>query len=202
MCTGLVWFGLVWFGLVCSLYLSHYILYSSCCILPLSIPKIILFFCQRWDYSEASNLDWVYQQSRLLPALEAVCSKRKDQLRIILQKGRYLRVFIRDGKSSELSVGEFYFTPQDTTVQFRLSSTASSSTSWIPSGGGGSLRNIDRAEEIRQQLGYTKIPVLRNRQRTLWFGESDWDTFGPSGSEAVLGGPIEEMSTSSLLDWN
>lgn len=34
-------------------------------------------------------------------------------------------------------------------------------------------------EEIRMQLCWEVVPVLRNRQRVLLFGESPWDSFGP-----------------------
>jgi hypothetical protein len=44
-------------------------------------------------------------------------------------------------------------------------------------------------------MGYLKLPVLRNRRRTLFFGESDLDTFGP-GSAAL--GPPAEMTTGEL----
>ena len=58
-----------------------------------------------------------------------------------------------------------------------------------------SMRNIDRSESIRQQLGYLKLPVLRNRRRTFVFGESNLDTFGP-GSAAL--GPPAEMTTGDI----
>ena len=56
--------------------------------------------------------------------------------------------------------------------------------------------NKERSERIRKTLGYTKIPVLRNRQRTFFFAESDeLDGFGP-GSAAL--GPPEEMSSGEI----
>ena len=55
-----------------------------------------------------------------------------------------MRVLFKDGKTSEKSIGEFYFTPDDTTVQFRLASSADSSLT--------SYRNMERAEMIRKQL--------------------------------------------------
>ena len=87
----------------------------------------------------------------------------------------------------ERSIGEFYFTPDDTTVQFRIAAERGSGVS--------SLRNVDRAEMIRKQLRYLKLPVLRNRKRTLFFVESDLDTFGPGS--AALGSPAE-MDTREL----
>lgn len=58
-----------------------------------------------------------------------------------------------------------------------------------------SVRNMDRSEVIRKQLGYLKLPVLRNRKQAFFFGESDLDTFGP-GSAAL--GPPAEMRTGEL----
>eukprot|EP00980_Cylindrotheca_fusiformis_P014526 scaffold3905_cov151-Cylindrotheca_fusiformis.AAC.1 len=52
-----------------------------------------------------------------------------------------------------------------------------------------SLRNIERAEMIRKELRFLKVPVLRNRKRSLVFVESDMDTFGPGS--AALGPPAE-----------
>ena len=67
-----------------------------------------------------------------------------------------------------IQVGEFYYTPNDTTVQFRLASINTNNTSTFGKGvGRRSLSNIERAEKIRKALRYTKVPVLRNRKRTV-----------------------------------
>mmetsp|Transcript_19470 Transcript_19470/g.31324 ORF Transcript_19470/g.31324 Transcript_19470/m.31324 type:complete len:97 (-) Transcript_19470:616-906(-) len=58
-----------------------------------------------------------------------------------------------------------------------------------------SLRNIDRSEMIRKELRYLKIPVLRNRKRSLFFFESDFDKFGP-GSASL--GPPEELQSGEI----
>jgi uncharacterized protein (DUF1499 family) len=147
-------------------------------------------FSEPWDYAEAPNnsLDWQVQMRLLVPAIQLVSARRGDQAQILSQVDRYLRVLFVDGKSGEKSVGEFYFTPNDTTVQFRVNSLSGA-------GGLGSLRNIERCEMIRKELRFLKIPVLRNRRRSLFFGESDLDTFGP-GSAAL--GPPAEMRTGEL----
>ena len=144
----------------------------------------------RWDYSETNNLDWEFQQKRLILAIETACAKRNEQVRIVFQQGRYTRVLFEDSRTLEQTIGEFYFTPADTTVQFRLASSSSPNYSSLMS-----MRNMDRSESIRQQLGYLKLPVLRNRRRTFVFGESELDTFGP-GSAAL--GPPAEMTTGDL----
>jgi hypothetical protein len=161
------------------------------------------FVHDRWDYSDSPNssLDYRDQMKLLIPAIQLVCNKRGDKVETILQQGRYLRVLFTDGKTGEQSNGEFYFTPNDTTVQFRVGTI-------YPANSGGSVgmaagtyffsastNNMDRCEMIRKELRYTKVPVLRNRKRALFFVESDFDTFGP-GSAAL--GPPAEMSTGEL----
>jgi hypothetical protein len=148
-------------------------------------------FAEPWDYSEAPNksLDWQDQMRLLVPAVQLVSARRGDQADTLLQKDRYLRVLFTDGKSGEKSIAEFYFTPNDVTVQFRVGSFGVASRSFS------SLKNIERCELIRKELRYLKLPVLRNRKRSLFFVESDLDTFGP-GSGA-LGSPAE-MRTGEL----
>lgn len=147
-------------------------------------------FSEPWDYSEAptNSLDWEVQMRLLVPTIQLVSTRRGDQAQILSQVERYLRVLFVDGKTGEKSVGEFYFTPNDTTVQFRVASLADK-------GGLTSLRNLERCEMIRKELRYLKVPVLRNRKRSLFFVESDLDTFGP-GSAAL--GPPAEMRTGEL----
>jgi hypothetical protein len=98
---------------------------------------------------------------------------------------------IVDGKSGEQSTAEFYFTPNDTTVQFRIGSVEASNNVLRAS----SLRNMERSEQIRKELRYEKIPVLRNRKRSLIFFESDMDTFGPGSSSL---GPPEDMKSGEI----
>lgn len=124
----------------------------------------------------------------LVPTIQLVSARRGDQAQVLSEIDRYLRVLFVDGKSSEKSIGEFYFTPDDTTVQFRVASLGRD-------GGFSSLRNIERCEMIRKELRYLKVPVMRNRKRSLFFVESDLDTFGP-GSASL--GPPAEMSTGEL----
>jgi hypothetical protein len=124
----------------------------------------------------------------LVPTIQFVSARRGDKVDIELREGRYLRVLFTDKASGEPSVGEFYFTPNDTTVQFRIGSMGDQSSL-------ASLRNMERSELIRKELRYLKIPVLRNRSRSLFFGESDLDTFGPGS--AMLGPPAE-MSSGEL----
>jgi hypothetical protein len=152
-------------------------------------------FSEPWDYSESeapnNSLDWEAQMAILVPAIQIVSSRRGDSVEIVSKIGRYLRVLFVDGKTGEQSIGEFYFTPNDTTVQFRVGTTASTKARVVSS----SLRNMERCELIRKELRYQKLPVLRNRKRTLFFGESEFDSFGP-GSASL--GPPAEMKTGEL----
>jgi len=150
-------------------------------------------FSEPWDYSESSSMDWNDQMKVLLPTIQLVASRRGDSVRVLLQNGRYLRVLFIDGKSGQESVGEFYFTPNDSTVQFRVGSIVGRAGS--PGLLSSSQKNIERCEEIRKQMRYLKLPVLRNRRRSMFFGESDLDTFGP-GSAAL--GPPAEMTSGEL----
>jgi uncharacterized protein (DUF1499 family) len=86
-----------------------------------------------------------------------------------MNSDRYISVEFQTN-GDEIDDAEFYFTPNDNTVQFR------------------SLRrgnrldfgaNRNRIEALRQSLGFESVPVLRNRRRVLVFLESPFDTFGP-----------------------
>lgn len=147
-------------------------------------------FAEPWDYSESNSLDWEDQARVLVPAIQLVSSRRGDKADVLFQKDRYLRVLFTDGKTGAKSIGEFYFTPNDSTVQFRVGALDSDSNILSKS-----LSNQERCELIRKELRYLKLPVLRNRKRTLLFVESDLDTFGP-GSAAL--GPPAEMTTGEL----
>lgn len=150
-------------------------------------------FAEPWDYSEAPNnsLDYQDQMRLLIPAIQLVSSRRGDKVIIEKQIDRYLQVVFIDRKTAEESIGEFYFTPNDTTVQFRVATRSQNSAELITK----STKNLERCESIRKELRYLKLPVLRNRKRALFFAESDFDTFGP-GSASL--GPPAEMSTGEL----
>mmetsp|Transcript_12393 Transcript_12393/g.34365 ORF Transcript_12393/g.34365 Transcript_12393/m.34365 type:complete len:324 (+) Transcript_12393:107-1078(+) len=147
-------------------------------------------FAEPWDYSESTyNVDdWQTQMRALKTAIELVSAGRGDSVATLAEQGRYLRVRFVDGKTAAPSVGEFYFTPNDTTVQFRVAAIEDAP-------GALAFSNRERCEMIRKKLKYQKLPVLRNRQRSLFFIESELDTFGP-GSAAL--GPPAEMRTGEL----
>jgi len=74
---------------------------------------------------------------------------------------------------------EWYFTRQDLTVQFRAERRT---------GRGDFGENRRRLDGIRQKLGWDVLPVLRNRQRALFFAESPFDNFGPALYDALRPG--------------
>ena len=163
-------------------------------------------FAEPWDYSDnislvsssSSVVDEIYkdEMDKLILALQST----GDDVDILYQEGRYLRVLFKD-VNGEKSIGEFYFTPNDTTVQFRIESIVSSTpaaTKTLNLLGSKSLSNMERSERIRKALGYTKVVVLRNRKRAFIFGESELDSFGPSANPSAMLGPPEEMDPGEL----
>lgn len=125
----------------------------------------------------------------LIPAIQLVSSRKGDKAVMLNQSGRYVRFLFTDGKTGEESLGEFYFTPNDTTVQFRVETLNNRGPVTQ------SMRNLERCELIRKELRYQKIPVLRNRKRALFFVESDFDSFGPS-----LGAAGEDVDAKMQID--
>ncbi|CAM9124329.1 unnamed protein product [Discosporangium mesarthrocarpum] len=104
---------------------------------------------------------------------------------------RYLRAEyeVRSSLPPTVDEVEFYFTPGDDLVQFRASRREG------PTDFGANRRRMDG---IRMALHFESIPVLRNRRRTLVFGESPLDTFGPSLNPSldpsVVQGDTDPMS--------
>ena len=149
-------------------------------------------FAEPWDYSDVtiSNID--EQMNVLKAAVKLVWGKKGDVVELdeYWSSGRYLRAYVIDAKSTERSTAEFYFTDNDSTVQFRIGSDEDAPVNKYLS-----RRNMEREEDLRKFMKYSKLPVLRNRQRKLIFGESVLDTFGP-GSASL--GPPEEMSSGEL----
>lgn len=82
-------------------------------------------------------------------------------------ENEYLRVQFTDGDI------EFLKTKGDDTVQFRAAATSTASSN---------RKQKKRVDELRLAMGFTEIPVLRNRRRALIFVESQWDSFGPSST--------------------
>ena len=160
--------------------------FLKCTALGISLTKSCIFRMIVFSFPIISSTE----MKLLRPTVERVAAKRGDKCEILIENDRYLRALLIDATSSEKSIAEFYFTPNDTTVQFRIGSVVTNAGN--PLLRGSSLRNIDRGEMIRKELRYLKLPVLRNRKRSLFFVESDLDQFGPGS--ASLGPPAEMKS--------
>lgn len=189
----------VWDGLLadCPHFTGNFGVGSAGCVSSQDDTPSV--FAEPWDYSESSNANdqpgVILDQ--LIVALSAIATKRGEAVEILRRDGRYLRALFVNARTKEESVGEFYLTPNDTTVQFRINSQRSAKSSGLtqPLVVGQSINNRERSELIRKELRFLKLPVLRNRQRSLFFVESDYDSFGP-GSAAL--GPPAELSTGEL----
>jgi uncharacterized protein (DUF1499 family) len=92
---------------------------------------------------------------------------------IVSNSDRYLRYEFRDSQSNTIDDTEFYFTPDDNTVQYRSCRRGDNIISDFGANG-------NRIEKIRIGLGLESVPILRNRRRKFIFGESPFDEFGPS----------------------
>ena len=83
--------------------------------------------------------------------------------------------------------GEWVFVEDDDVVDVRALTRGSA-----PSGPLGAARNElsrragrELLNDIRLQLGWTEVPIIRNRQRALFFVESPLDTFGPEPPPSI-----------------
>eukprot|EP01036_Dinobryon_divergens_P039761 gene39761-52471_t len=87
---------------------------------------------------------------------------------------RYIRVRFQSerglGNRNVIDDCEFYFTPNDSTIQFH---------SFQRDGSFDFGENKERLAKIALALHLESVPVLRNRRRTLIFVESPLDSFGP-----------------------
>lgn len=85
---------------------------------------------------------------------------------------RLVAVEFRDpANNAFIDDAEFYFTPNDNTIQFRSIRRGNQFDFGA---------NRKRIEQLRIALRFESVPVLRSRKLSLWFGESAFDSFGPS----------------------
>mmetsp|Transcript_74 Transcript_74/g.212 ORF Transcript_74/g.212 Transcript_74/m.212 type:complete len:197 (+) Transcript_74:30-620(+) len=133
-------------------------------------------FQEPWEYD--TSLAYSDARDRLLSLL----SRNYPSCEITRADDRYIRAEFRDGGGGQVDDVEFYFTPNDATVQFR---------SALRGGGRDGGRNKQRMETLRREMRWTKVPVLRNRRRLFGVVESPWDSFGPSAPRNV--DPLESQ---------
>ena len=86
-------------------------------------------------------------------------------------QSRYIRAVVTDKTNSFEDDLEFYFTPNDSTIQYRGLRRKGYDLF--------GLDNRNRIEKMRLALRFLNIPILRNRRRVLFFVESPLDSFGP-----------------------
>ena len=101
------------------------------------------------------------------PSLESTLEFRAPEENL----ARYIRAEIISSPDYVEDDIEFYFTPNDNTIQYR--SLRRKGYDIL------GLENKNRIEKMRLALRFTNIPVLRNRRRVLFFVESPLDSFGP-----------------------
>ena len=94
---------------------------------------------------------------------------------------RYIKAQFID-ISKNIDEIEFYFTPNDYTIQFRsyrkINNPLNNQFTFLNNNS-----NRNRLEKLRLSLGFEEIEVLRNRKSIFLFGESPFDSFGPSTIE-------------------
>jgi len=141
-------------------------------------------FLPPWSYDGT----FIRAKNKLINAL-------RINSKILVDDDRYIRVEFSD--SSGVDEIEFYFTPNDYTIQFRAYRKSDNNLSQFRFLNNDSNRN--RLEKLRIQLGFEEIEVLRNRRRFFIFGESPFDTFGPPTIEfeEMIDNISGDMTTSS-----
>jgi len=105
--------------------------------------------------------------------------------KIVKQTEDYLRVELTDKLTGAIDDAEWYFTPNDSIIQFRSARRGSVKTDFA--------QNRKRMEDIRISLGFEKVPVLRNRKRALVFFESPLDSFGPATIRDMTPEEMDQM---------
>lgn len=168
-------------------------------------------FVAPWQY-DGSTASAMQQLVDTLEAFDAsVQQQTADYVYAVLDQGP-------SGTSLDL---EFVFAPNDTTVALRAAQRTASDTSSSSGSSGTASSDAAQAaialpinavssllsqigfnkdqpdqilEEIRMKLGWETVPILRNRQRLFFFGESPFDSFGP------VAPPVPDYSR-DLLDF-
>lgn len=120
------------------------------------------FFMEPWTY------DGSYENAKRKIIAYALNFKGAS---LISSADRYLQ-FAFSNADGSVDDTEFYFTPNDSTIQFRSNRRGSNVLSDFG-------LNRKRIEKIRIATDFENVPVLRNRRRKFVFIESPFDDFGP-----------------------
>ena len=136
------------------------------------------FFMSPWCYEGGYQL----AKTRLLEKVLEIPGASITNVRT-MNTDRFVAVEFSDEKRGTIDDAEFFFTPNDNTVQFRSIRRGNTYDFGV---------NRRRIENLRIALRFDSVPVLRNRRRILLFIESPFDTFGPATIE--LEKRIDEIS--------
>eukprot|EP01024_Parvocaulis_polyphysoides_P074617 TRINITY_DN9625_c0_g3_i3.p1 TRINITY_DN9625_c0_g3~~TRINITY_DN9625_c0_g3_i3.p1 ORF type:complete len:261 (-),score=38.55 TRINITY_DN9625_c0_g3_i3:242-1024(-) len=133
------------------------------------------FFIAPWEY-DCSQQDALKKLKNTLKTFNAqIVEQRDDYI--------YATFEAFGGQTDDV---EFLFPSEDNSLSIRSASRSQRISDFG--------RNFDRLEQIRIDLGFEIVPVLRNRQRLLGVVESPFDTFGPEpplGTDSVISGGEE-----------
>ena len=147
---------------VCPPQKSSNILPSPCVSSQDDSPPV---FLPPWQFDG----NYVNIKSRLLVYVSSLKGAE-----LIQDRDRYIRFRFTDiNDKNVVDDMEFYFTPSDSIIQFRSCRRGNNVLTDFGV-------NRKRIEDIRIKLGLESIAVLRNRRRSFIFGESQFDSFGPT----------------------
>lgn len=138
------------------------------------------FFVPPWCYDGG----YEFNKLKLVGLLERIKGTTLLDVGKAAGDGRYIRAQFVNPDAS-IDDAEFYFTPNDVTIQFRSLRRGARLSDFGT--------NKKRLDFIRLTLGFESVPVLRNRKSIFMFGESPLDSFGPpsiifeKSSQGIMG---------------
>ena len=134
------------------------------------------YFANPWEYDGSS---YEVAKGKIMSYISRKYSS--DLYTLQEDNERYLRYAFSVGKqTNQQDILEFYFTPNDALVQFKSERKTIDDKKKKENILTDFQVNAKRLESIRIGLGFEMVPILRNRRRTFIFGESPFDSFGPS----------------------
>jgi len=140
------------------------------------------YFLPPWSYDGTMENAKRKLLDKIINIPGAMIKKSSD----MINYDRLIIVEFKNNNDNSIDDTEFYFTPNDNTIQYR---------SICRNKNFDFGRNRQRIENIRISLHYENIPVLRNRKKVLFFIESPLDEFGPNTNKVDI--MIDQISKSS-----
>jgi len=142
------------------------------------------YFLPPWSYDGSMENAKRKLLDKIINIPGAIIKKSSD----MINEDRLIIVEFKNNNDNSIDDTEFYFTPNDNTIQYR---------SICRNKNFDFGRNRQRIENIRLSLHYENIPVLRNRKKVLFFIESPLDEFGPNTNKVDL--MIDQISRNSPI---